>query len=54
MDYYIAAMYGWFDGQFDPAQFDSAAFQKLKRAYGVGSIVQTEKLEVVLTKPIAL
>ena len=54
VDHYIAAMYGWFDGQFDPAQFDSAAFQRLKREYGVGPVVQTEKLEFVLTKPIAL
>ena len=52
VDHYIAAMHGWFGGEFDPPQFDNAAFQQLKREYGVGPVAQmAEKLEVVLTEP---
>ena len=54
LDDYIDSMYGWFQGEFDPTQFDGDTLQKLKSKHGTGSITQSEPigiLHAVLTKP---
>ena len=53
LDDYINSMYGWFQGEFDPTQFDEGALQELKREYRDGPIIQSEpisNLYIILTK----
>jgi ubiquinone/menaquinone biosynthesis C-methylase UbiE len=45
LDEYIDAMYGWFQGEFDPTMFDQEAFQEIKREYGPGPVTQTEPVQ---------
>ncbi len=55
LDKYIDAMYGWFQGEFDPAEFDQDAFQELKTEYGPGPVTQSEPIQAIyaiLTKPV--
>ncbi len=55
LDEYIDAMFGWFQGEFDPAEFDQEAFQELKRQYGPGPVTLPEPIQVIyaiLTKPV--
>ncbi len=55
LDQYIDAMYGWFQGEFDPAKFDQEKFQEIKRKYGNGPVTPSEPinhLHAVVTKPI--
>ena len=52
---YIDAVYGWFQGEFDPAEFDQEAFQEIKREYGPGPVIQSEPVQniyAILTKPV--
>ena len=56
LDDYIDAMYGWFQGEFDPNQFDKDTLEKLKKEYGNGPVVQEQPIVqlyniIVLTKP---
>ena len=44
LDEYIDSMHGWFQGEFDPAEFDQEAFQEVKREYGPGPVTQSEPL----------
>ena len=39
LDEYIDAMHGWFQGEFDPAEFDQEVFQEIKREYGSGPVI---------------
>lgn len=55
LDDYIDAMYGWFQGEFDPSDFDKDALEKFKTEYGGGPVVQEQpivQLYIVLTKPL--
>ena len=55
LDKYIDAVYGWFQGEFDPAEFDQEAYQEIKREYGPGPVTQSEPVQViygVCTKPV--
>ena len=48
-------MYGWFQGEFDPAEFDQESFQEMKREYGPGPVIQSEPVQdiyAILTKPV--
>ncbi len=45
LDEYINAMYGWFQGEFDPTVFDQEAFQEIKREYGPGPVTPTEPVQ---------
>ena len=47
LDAYIDSMHGWFQGEFDPTQFDEDALQKLKMEYGSGPIIQTEPINTI-------
>ena len=54
LDDYIDSMYGWFQGEFDPSQFDQNALQEIKREFGNGPVTQSEpiyNLHAILTKP---
>ena len=54
LDDYIDAMYGWFQGEFDPTEFDQEALQEIKEEYGNGPVCQSEPinhLHAILTKP---
>ena len=54
LDEYIDSMYGWFQGEFDPTQFDQEALQEIKREYGGGPVTQSEPIQIlyaILTKP---
>ena len=46
-------MYGWFQGEFDPKQFDKDKLDAIKVKHGDGPVVAPEphrRLYVVLTK----
>ena len=54
LDDYIDSMYGWFQGEFNPAQFDQETFQEIKGKYGNGPVIQSEPIQTlyaILTKP---
>ena len=54
LDHYINSMYGWFQGVFDPTQFDRDALNEFKRQHGSGPVVQSDPISnvhAVLTKP---
>ena len=52
LDEYIDAMYGWFQGAFDPTQFDQEALQEIKNEHGNGQVCQPiNHLHAILTKP---
>ena len=55
LDDYIDSMYGWFQGEFDPTQFDHNKLQEIKKEYeSDGQIIQSEpiqNLHAILTKP---
>ena len=44
LDDYINSMYGWFKGEFDPAEFNQETFQEIKREYGTGPVIQSEPI----------
>ena len=44
LDQYIDAVYGWFQGDFNPADFDQEAF---KREYGPGPVIQSEPIQII-------
>ena len=53
LDSYIDSMYGWFQGEFDPKQFDKDKLEAIKLKHGDGPVVAPEphrRLYVVLTK----
>ena len=53
LDSYIDAMYGWFQGEFDPKQFDKDKLDEIKQQHGDGPVVAPEphrRLYVILTK----
>ena len=60
LDEYIDSMHGWFQGEFDPAEFDQEVFQEIKREYiytGPGPVLvtQSEPLQIIyaiFTKPV--
>ena len=55
LDDYIDAMHGWFQGEFDPSQFDKDELEEFKIKYGDGPVVQEQpivQLYIVLTKPL--
>ena len=55
LDQYIDAMYGWFQGEFDPAEFDQEKFQEIKREYGNGPVTPSEPINhihAMFVKPI--
>ena len=45
LDSYIDSMHGWFQGEFDPTQFDQGALNELKREHGHGPVVQSEPID---------
>ena len=45
LDDYIDSMYGWFQGQFDPEQFDRGALEELQREHGNGPVEQEEPID---------
>ena len=47
LDHYIGAVYGWFQGEFDPAQFDQEALQEIKREYGPGPVILPEPVPII-------
>ena len=47
LDDYIDSMYGWFQGEFDPTQFDQDKLQQLKREYGSGPVIQSEPIRTL-------
>ena len=54
LDKYISSMHGWFQGRFDPTQFNSEVLQRIKKEYGSGKVTQTDPnllLKMVVTKP---
>ena len=54
LDDYINSMYGWFQGEFDPTQFDQEALQEIKTEFGSGPVTQSEPLQnlhAILMKP---
>ena len=51
----LDAMHGWFQGEFDPSQFDKDTLEELKNEYGDGPVVQeqpTVQLYIELNKPL--
>ena len=53
LDSYIDSMYGWFQGEFDPKQFDKDKLIEIKQQHGDGPVVAPEphrRLYVILTK----
>ena len=53
LDSYVDSMYGWFQGEFDPKQFDKDKLGEIKRQFGDGPVVSPEphrRLYVILTK----
>ena len=44
LDDYINSMCGWFQGEFDPAEFNQEAFQEIKQEYGSGPVTQAEPI----------
>ena len=55
LEKYLDSMHGWFQGEFDPAEFDQEAFQKIKNEYGPGPVTQSEPLQIIyaiLAKPV--
>ena len=47
LDDYIDSMHGWFQGEFDPSQFDQEALQEIKREYGVGPVIQSKPIKTI-------
>ena len=47
LDDYINSMYGWFQGEFDPTQFDQVALQKIKSEFGEGQVIQSEPITIL-------
>ena len=52
LDNYVDSMYGWFQGEFDPSEFDTRTFEQIKEAYGDRSVRSEpiRNLVAVLTK----
>ncbi len=53
LDSYIDSMYGWFQGEFDPKQFDKDKLDEIKQQHGDGPVIAPEphrRLYVILTK----
>ena len=53
LDSYVDSMYGWFQGEFDPKQFDKDKFDEIKQQHGDVPVVAPEphrRLYVILTK----
>ena len=53
LDSYIEAMYGWFQGEFDPKQFDKDKLDEIKQQHGDVPVVTPEphkRLYVIFTK----
>ena len=53
LDSYIAAMHGWFQGEFDPTQFNKDDLKELKEEHGDGPVLLPEphrRLYIILTK----
>ena len=53
LESYVEAMYGWFQGEFDPKLFDKAKLDKIRQQHGGGPVVAPEphkRLYVILTK----
>ena len=44
LDDYVDSMCGWFQGEFDPAEFNQEAFQEIKQEYGSGPVTQAEPI----------
>ena len=44
LDDYIDSMYGWFQGEFDPANFDQETLHEIKTKYGNGPVIQSEPI----------
>ena len=53
LDDYIDSMFGWFQGEFDPAKFNTDALGRIKQECGDGPIKSDplKSLSVILTKP---
>ena len=54
LDQYIDAVHGWFQGEFDPAEFDQEILQEIKSEYGNGPVTQSEPINhihAIFTKP---
>ena len=47
LDKYIDAMHGWFQGEFNTAEFDQEAYQEIKREYGSGPVTLSEPIQVI-------
>ena len=47
LDEYIDAVYGWFQGEFDPTEFDQEKFREIKKEYGNGPVIQSEPVQVL-------
>ena len=47
LDDYINSMHGWFQGEFDPTQFDQDALKELNRKHGSGPIVQSKPIDIL-------
>ena len=53
IDSYIDAMYGWFQGEFDPKEFDKDKLKQVKKELGDGPVVALEphrRLYAIFTK----
>ena len=53
IDSYVEAMHGWFQGEFDPSEFDMVKLNKLKKEIGDSLVVAFEphrRLYAILTK----
>ena len=44
LDDYIDSMYGWFQGEFDPSQFDQILLQQIRQKFGSGPVIQYEPI----------
>ena len=54
LDEYIDSMHGWFQGEFDPTEFDQEVLKELKREHGSGPVVQSvpiSNIHATLNKP---
>ena len=54
LDEYVDAMYGWFQGGFNPAKFDQETYQEIKSNYGNGPVTLSEPINhfyAIFTKP---
>ena len=47
LDEYIDAMYGWFQGEFDPTKFDKDILTELKCEHGSGPVIQSQPTNVL-------